>query len=361
MGTDRARERCRERVTRLTDSSASADELRFEAIAELQRAIGFEYWCWPLADPETLIVAGALDHNPPGLLAALSRKLAIEESGEDINTKRIAARGARAAVARGAVTGGDLPRSAVWDRCLRPHGVGDDIAAACRDAHGCWGWVIAQGGSDDRPFSDQDAKLLDEVSGTLASLSRSAFVAAPKYAATSDPSPPGVVILDQQLNQMSWTPSARAWLDQMAPNVPASMKMIASRLIANPHDQRRRASAHARIRTTGGVWAMFDAAFLEGHDDCQIAITIRAASADEVLELLCHAHDLTRRETELVRQLVNGLNTQQIAERLYITPYTVKDHLKAIFKKVGVSTRGELVSQLTGRPTSGEHETASAA
>jgi DNA-binding CsgD family transcriptional regulator len=345
----------------LADSSASADELRFEAIAELQRAIGFEYWCWPLADPETLIVAGALAHTSPGLLAALSRKLAIEESGEDINTKLIAARGAGAAVARSAVTGGDLPRSAVWDQCMRPNDSGDDIAAACRDAHGCWGWLIAQGASDDRPFSDQDAKLLDDVSGTLAALSRRAFVAAPNYAPGTDPSPPGVVILDQQLNQTSWTPSARAWLDQMAPNVPASMKMIASRLIANPHDQRRRASAHARIRTTGGVWAMFDAAILEGHGSGQIAISIREATADEVLDLLCHAHDLTRRETELVRQLVNGLNTQQIAERLYITPYTVKDHLKAIFKKVGVSTRGELVSQLTGRPASSEHETATAA
>ena len=56
-----------------------------------------------------------------------------------------------------------------------------------------------------------------------------------------------------------------------------------------------------------------------------------------------------------------GWSWQQIAERLYITPYTVKDHLKAIFKKVRVSTRGELVSQLAGRPASGEHETASAA
>jgi DNA-binding CsgD family transcriptional regulator len=100
---------------------------------------------------------------------------------------------------------------------------------------------------------------------------------------------------------------------------------------------------------------MLDGAILDGFDEPQVAITLRAATSDEVLDILCQAHDLTRRETELVHHLVNGLSTQQIAERLYITRYTVKDHLKAIFRKVGVSTRGGLVSRLTG------HEAANSA
>jgi DNA-binding CsgD family transcriptional regulator len=43
-----------------------------------------------------------------------------------------------------------------------------------------------------------------------------------------------------------------------------------------------------------------------------------------------------------------GLATDQLARALYISPYTVKDHLKAIFAKTGVRTRGELVWRLTG-------------
>jgi DNA-binding CsgD family transcriptional regulator len=35
-----------------------------------------------------------------------------------------------------------------------------------------------------------------------------------------------------------------------------------------------------------------------------------------------------------------------MAEQLYLSQHTVRGHLKAIFEKVGVSSRGELVAKL---------------
>ena len=33
--------------------------IQYEAIAELRRVIGFDRWCWPVADPDSLIPLGA--------------------------------------------------------------------------------------------------------------------------------------------------------------------------------------------------------------------------------------------------------------------------------------------------------------
>jgi DNA-binding CsgD family transcriptional regulator len=55
---------------------------------------------------------------------------------------------------------------------------------------------------------------------------------------------------------------------------------------------------------------------------------------------------LTHREQEVVRGVFAGLSTREISARLQISTYTVQDHLKAVFTKVGVNSRGELAHHL---------------
>jgi DNA-binding NarL/FixJ family response regulator len=51
--------------------------------------------------------------------------------------------------------------------------------------------------------------------------------------------------------------------------------------------------------------------------------------------------DLSPREYELLQLLASGQSNRQAAEALSLSPHTVGDHVKSIYRKLGVSSRGE--------------------
>lgn len=50
-------------------------------------------------------------------------------------------------------------------------------------------------------------------------------------------------------------------------------------------------------------------------------------------------HSLTEREFDVLRLLVEGMNNTEIAGRLYISPNTVKSHMRGLMSKLAVSDR----------------------
>lgn len=60
------------------------------------------------------------------------------------------------------------------------------------------------------------------------------------------------------------------------------------------------------------------------------------------------AFGLTVRESEVASLLLQGLSNREIAESLSISEHTVKTHLKGIFHKAGVSSRGQAVARIAG-------------
>jgi DNA-binding CsgD family transcriptional regulator len=351
--TERERARCRERLERISRSSLDCDSIRLETVADLRRVIGFDRWCWPLADPDSLLPCSGLAEHDYG--PAVPRSLELEYSGDDATAKHVLARGARSVGSLSAETGGDLARSARWDEVMRPVGIGDVATAACRDTLGCWGWIEAYRDGSDRPFEAEDLGLLEGVGPSLgAALRRTMFAGA---GGASEPIPPGVIVLDGSLAVVGWTAGAAAWVDTlpsarlvarwgMLPSVVYPAATLARNGVA--------AAAHALMRAVDGRWVMVEAAALEGERGGEVAVTLRAATAAETFDLLCRARALTRREREVVAALVAGLDTRGLAQRLCISRHTVQDHLKSVFDKVGVHSRRELLATFgattDGRP-----------
>ena len=56
---------------------------------------------------------------------------------------------------------------------------------------------------------------------------------------------------------------------------------------------------------------------------------------------------LSRRETDVLRLLADGLSNREIAEHLFISPKTAEHHVSRIYSKLGLSTRAEAAAYAT--------------
>jgi DNA-binding CsgD family transcriptional regulator len=59
--------------------------------------------------------------------------------------------------------------------------------------------------------------------------------------------------------------------------------------------------------------------------------------------------ELTRRQNEIVRRVVEGQRVAAIAEDLFLSPSTVRNHLSAVFARFGVHSQSELLALLRHR------------
>lgn len=63
------------------------------------------------------------------------------------------------------------------------------------------------------------------------------------------------------------------------------------------------------------------------------------------VQTLFQAHpDLTKRELELVYLLKTGMSNKMAAAELKVTTFTINQHLKNVYKKLKINSRGELIT-----------------
>lgn len=58
--------------------------------------------------------------------------------------------------------------------------------------------------------------------------------------------------------------------------------------------------------------------------------------------------DLTARQRDIIQSVLMGLSNREIADKLNLSIYTVKNHKQTLFKKLGINTSLELTSLIKG-------------
>ena len=67
-------------------------------------------------------------------------------------------------------------------------------------------------------------------------------------------------------------------------------------------------------------------------------------------ERLMMEYNLTKREVDIIQLILNQYESNEIAEKLFLSPLTIKTHRKNIFRKLGVRNLTGLVALMNDQP-----------
>ncbi len=314
----------------------------------LQGRVAFDASCWLSLDPGTILPtshfsrAFGLEH--------LMQLVANEFLEDDVNKFASLAREAPPLGILSQATGGDLSRSPRHVKFLAPHGfeAGDELRAVFRNGDEVWGAVALhrQRGT----FVAQEAALIADIGGVVAHGIRRAILRT-ALGAEREAEAPGLILLGPDDSVASISGSAEHWLGELfdspvtpggAPLTVVSVAQQARLVGAGRTDQ----LATVRLPRRSGGWLRMDASLLDNRQPGRVAVIVSVAREPEVASLLVQVYGLSVREREVTRLVLSGHSTLEMAVALHVTRYTVQDHLKSIFAKIGVRSRRELVAQL---------------
>ena len=362
-------DRARSALTRLAGAAIDNDSFRYEAVAVLRQAVGFDWWCWPLLDPGSGLptryagVESPADQDcrrfcrllvDPGAWGDLGAWAGGRPPGASPGRPRQAP----AVAAISTATSGDLRRDPLWREMLGPAGAGDVLNVMLSAGGMCWGQLHLGRDRPGRWFSEGDERLLAALVPLIAARLRDGLRASRPRAADEPDGEPGTILLDRDLSLAGATDAAWRWIDRLglprlndADPLPGFVYAMAARVIVSGGLPPK--PVRVRLQDASGRWAVARAASLTGGASLAArggcAVMLERARSEDLAPLLMRAWALSPREREVAGLVIDGLSNEDIAAELFISANTVRDHLKAVFGKTGVNRRRDLAAALAGQ------------
>ncbi|MCE7001847.1 helix-turn-helix transcriptional regulator [Kibdelosporangium philippinense] len=319
-------------IAALVKTGLGVAELHTAAIAVVDRVVPVELACWASLDPDTAAISSMTSgvNRIPGQYEPLLAS--FEYDGHEPNTfAQLAQRSEPVARLE------DTSHSGRFNEVWRPLGLNSELRTMFRVDGTYWG---AAGMVRTHPFSDREVEFMASIAPALA--------AATRVAARCSPSGGGeaaIVVVDSQGVPRAVTAAAQQWQAELDTIAPGRFLVMLRAVAVGAQAQ---GTFRARIRDASGGWILVQGSKLISDADlAETVVTFDRASGMELLGVLFAAYGLTTRERDICREVIAGRSTSDIAARLAITAHTVQDHLKSVFGKVDVRSRGELVAKLT--------------
>lgn len=304
---------------------------------------------WLLVDPDTLLINGVYEEDVPreAHLSLMELELGTDDPNKFVDLGR--AREPTAALS--ATTEGRLDRCTRWRSIYDPMGFGDELRTVFRTGSVMWGHACLTRRADEPWFSRREVDVVARLSPHVAHGIRTGLLLHESWADGHGQSP-GLVVLDDEGHVESTTPCAVEWLGPVDDDrLDASIVLheVAAQARALSDDSTGGPPAVARARARSGEWLLVRGTRLD-RDTGRTAVVLEPASRSDVAPVLMHLHELTPREREVTQLLLTGMATADIAQELWITPDTLRGHVKSVFAKLGVCSRPELFARLAHEP-----------
>jgi DNA-binding CsgD family transcriptional regulator len=331
-----------------------------EVTKRVRRAVPFEAYCVHVNDPSS----GLITRTIPGdaLIeewAPVFLKHVYFE--DDVTPFGWMAQNRLSAMPLSEATDGKPERALRYRELMVPMGFRHEIRNVFTTGGQIWGCgsTWREPGSPD--FTDREVDFFRRIAPHLAAGLKAAALRTEALAESGEDSIPGVLVLDHKGRVVQHTQAAERWLRELeglAPGwreagdlLPAAVHTIVGVLrgtLGPGPDRDRNRIPRLLVRAHSGRWLALHGARTEPHPEreSETMIVIELAGSREVAWLRTAAYGLSGREQEVVALVARGLSTGQISRTLFISEYTVQDHLSNVFEKVGVRGRRALVKRL---------------
>ena len=329
----------RERLERVAESSTNPLALFGDVAEVLRKAMPLDGWCGHTLDPATAMPTGG--DGRAGFAAELvTRLLEIEYCVGDVNPfNGLLQLDAPVGTIREA-TGGAPENSPRYREVVTPSGFEHEMRIVFRHQGRPWGAIVLLRAEDSPAFTRREGDLMAAVSTPMATAIKRGMLQ-DYVQAGGVPDHAGLLLLDKDLRPDTVTAEASRWLDQLSDHdgdVPLSVVALAASAADSGGTPVR-----SRARVASGAWVTMTAWSL---GESRTAVSLESSAPHDLTALALEAYSLSDRERQVVELVLLGFSTAQIGERLFLSPYTVQDHLKAVFDKTGVRSRRELAADL---------------